>query len=458
MNIQEILQLESPSKVIEALKDKPFNPPAWSDLEKQYDPKKHKVMDKAHYPDIATNGEPLREVSRVTFDLERLAVKRSSEITFANPPIRDYQFDKDNDNQAKVAEIIESVFKKVRINSINFTRAKYLFASCEVITLWYEVETPETYGGEKLKTKFRVRTFSPMKGDELYPLFDDSGDLVALSIQTKVKDTTYFDTYTAERHYQWSKGEKQNEWQEELAEDINIVKIPAIYMVREQPAWEDNSDKRAEMEWLISRNGNYITDNSKPLLMVYADYELHNDNPSEASDPNKGKGVYNLPQGARAEFVTWEQSVENIKNQFQTLKEAFFTSLQIPDISYSEMKTTPMSGEARKQLFIDAILKSIREAGAWLEALDREVNIVKAFLKTRLPQHLANEVDNVDVEYQMRPFVLDDEKERINLIVTAHGAKILSTQEAVKRLGWVDDTDQEVEAIQTNKDLFQPYD
>ena len=50
------------------------------------------------------------------------------------------------------------------------------------------------------------------------------------------------------------------------------------------------------------------------------------------------------------------------------------------------MKSNPMSGESRKQLFIDAQLKVKDESGRLIEFLDREMNVVKAFLKTMLPE------------------------------------------------------------------------
>jgi hypothetical protein len=50
------------------------------------------------------------------------------------------------------------------------------------------------------------------------------------------------------------------------------------------------------------------------------------------------------------------------------------------------MKSMPMSGEARKQMFIDAQLKVKDESGRLIEFHDRELNVVRAFAKVVAPK------------------------------------------------------------------------
>ena len=76
------------------------------------------------------------------------------------------------------------------------------------------------------------------------------------------------DTYTAAKHYRYTKGE--GDWEVE-EEDILIGKIPAIYMYRPTPIWENADRINTEIEWTLSRHGNYLRKNSKPMLGVYAD-------------------------------------------------------------------------------------------------------------------------------------------------------------------------------------------
>ena len=85
----------------------------------------------------------------------------------------------------------------------------------------------------------------------------------------------------------------------------------------------------------------------------------------------------------------------------------------MPDMSMDGMKATPMSGEARKMMFIDAQLKVLDESGAWLEFFDREINVVRAFMKKMYPK-LATAIDSLSVEVVITPYQIHDETETIN--------------------------------------------
>ena len=107
-----------------------------------------------------------------------------------------------------------------------------------------------------------------------------------------------------------------------------------------------------------------------------------------------------------------------------------------------------MSGESRKQLFIDAQLKVKDESGRLLEFLDREVNVVKAFLKTMLPENRHKDIDALQCEIIISPFTITDEKDTINNLMTANGNKpIMSQREAIQKFGQSDDVDKTMKEI-----------
>ena len=255
MTIEEILNSGGTAdQIITALKEKAISVPVWKNgLEKEYNPKKHPVMDKRKYADIVTD-DGIEYVTRVTFDLQRLAVKRMTELVTGISPKRVYK--PENDRQKEIAKYIEKILTKNRIDSVNIERFNMLYASCEYMTLWYAVEQPNSLYGFKSQLKFRCRSFSPMNGDELYPLFDEYGDMIAMSVgysrKVAKKTVQYFDTYTANRHIKWSNA--SGEWQEIENEEISLGKIPAVYCYRPTPIWEDTSENVFEIEWSLSRN------------------------------------------------------------------------------------------------------------------------------------------------------------------------------------------------------------
>lgn len=462
MKIEEIFQQASSDKaVIAALKEKSVTVPAWGGakgLQKEYDPTLHPVMNRAIYPDVVHNDGSPEAVTRITLDLQRLAVRRMSELVCGTPVKRVYS--PENDAQQKAAGILEAIYQRNRIDSMNVERTNMLFAGCEVMTLWYAVEEHTTLYGEPLPLKMRCRNFSPMNGDELWPLFDEYGDMIAMSIGYKRKvgrnTVQYFDTYTSDRHVKWST--QEGDWAVEEDEPLPIGKIPAIYMYRPTPIWEDTSKIVYEMEWALSRNGNYLRKNSKPLFVVFADEQI--DYGKEKDEREEFRAIMQYPKGSTANYVTWAQAIENLKYYISELRQSFFTQLQLPDWSYEKMSQQALSGESRKQLFIDSMLKVKDESGRLLEFFDRETNVLKAFVKRMTPSSMHDEIDALKVENVVTPFTINDDKETISNLVLANGNKaIMSQRESVEMLGWSSDVDETMRQIEEEnaRDVFEQY-
>lgn len=460
MTIQEILTTSAltAGEKVAALREKTIQVPLWSGrygLVQQYDPTKHPVMNKSLYPDITTD-EGIELVTRITCDLQRLAVKRMTELCCGIPVKRIYN--PDNDRQKEIAAYIENILTRNRINSVNVERLNMLFAGCEVMTLWYATEDKNNIYGFDSLLKFRCRNFSPMLGDELYPLFDEYGDMIAMSVgytrKIGKKSVAFFDAYTADKHVKYSN--EGGDWAEVENEDITVGKIPCIYIYRPTPIWEDTSKTVYEIEWALSRNGNYLRKNSKPLFVVFADEEVRYN--QEGNEKKEFKAVLQFPKGSTAGYVTWEQAVENLKFYISELRSQFFTQLQLPDWSYEKMSQQALSGESRKQLFIDAQMKVHDESGRLLEGFDREINVVKAFLKRALPDSYHADIDALKVETKITAFSITDTKETVDMLMVANGgAPIMSQRESIEEFGHSTDVDKTMQEIaqQGVEDAFE---
>lgn len=449
MTIDEILNSGgTAAQIIAALKEKTISVPMWGGrrgLVMEFDPTKHPVMNKAKYPDIV-NDDGVEYVTRITCDMQRLATKRMTELVCGIPVRRVYK--PENDRQKEIAGYMEKIYERNRIDSVNIERCNMLFAGCEVMTLWYAVEQSNSLYGFQSKLKFRCRNFSPMLGDDLYPLFDEYGDLIALSVgyTRKIgrKIVQYFDTYTAAKHIKWSTA--NGDWEEVENEDITLGKIPAVYAFRPTPIWEDTSRIVFEIEWALSRNGNYLRKNSKPVFVVFADEQI---NYGDEQDENREfRSIMQYPKGSTAQYITWAQAVENLKFYVTELRQSFFTQLQLPDWSYESMKASPMSGESRKQLFIDAQLKVRDESGRLLEFFDRESNVVKAFLKVALGSSYEADIDALPVKNEITAYTITDEKDTITNLTTANGGKpLISHRESIEMYGHSTDVDKTMQEI-----------
>ena len=426
-DINKILNNSRPiGDIIQNLKEKSVDVPSWGELIKEYEPTFHKIIDdKINRRDRTRADGTVEKASRIYLGLEKLLTSRITEFMFAIPVKRLYHNIEGNKTRQEIANAIDLIYKYARINSENIKRGVAFFASCEIFTIWYAVKSPNSFYGFDSQYKLKCKTFSPMDGCKLYPLIDEYGDMLAMSIEyvKKIKDEriTYFETYTSDKHYKWVY--KGNNYDEEIGgEDISIL--------------------REEIEYTLSRNSDIIAYNSAPVLKVAGAVQ---------GEEKKGESrrVYRVENGGDVSYVSWSQSIEALKFHVDTLLNMFWTQSQMPDISFGNMKVLGNIGfDARQTLLTDAHLKVGDESGVWYEFLDRESNVIKAFLK-KMNTSWTNEVDNVEVEHIITPFIQNDEKAEIDKWITASGGKaIISQLEAIKNLGISSNPEETLKQIQ----------
>lgn len=444
--INQILTAGSVDVIIEALKRKSVCVPSWDKLIKDYEPKEHEIVTDTvtRKNKVKTDGS-VEKASRIYLGLEKLLTRRMTEFTFAIPVKRVYHNIEDNETRQSIAKAIEAIYKYARIDAENIRRGNAYYAACEICTIWYAVEKPNSLYGFRSKFKLKCNTYSPMDGVSLYPLFDERGDMLAMSLEyTKKildKEITYFETYTANKHYKW-KQENNRSWEEVTNEPIVLMKIPAIYAYRDSAIYADLSYIRKEIEYTLSRNSDVIAYNSAPILKVAGGMQ-------GKEDKGESRRVFRVENGGDVSYVSWAQSIEALKYHVETLTNSFWSQSQMSDISFEKMKNLGNIGyDARQTLLTDAHLKVGDEAGNWLELLDRESSIVKAFLSLMNVQW-KEEIDNVDVENIITPFIQNDEKNEIEKLTTANGGKpILSQLESIKALGYSNDPEATLKQIQ----------
>lgn len=451
--IEQILTAGSVNVIIEALKRKSVCVPSWDKLIKHYEPKEHEIVTDTvtRKNKVKTDGS-VEKASRIYLGLEKLLTRRMTEFTFAIPVKRVYHNIEDNETRQSIAKAIEAIYKYARIDAENIRRGNAYYAACEICTIWYAVEKPNSLYGFRSRFKLKCKTYSPMDGVSLYPLFDERGDMLAMSLEYNKKildkEITYFETYTDKKHYKW-KQENGLFWEEVTNEPIALMKIPAIYAYRDSAIYADLSYIRKEIEYTLSRNSDVIAYNSAPILKVAGGMK-------SGEDKGESRRVFRVENGGDVSYVSWAQSIEALKYHVETLTNSFWSQSQMPDISFDKMKDLGNIGyDARQTLLTDAHLKVGDEAGNWLEFLDRESSIVKAFLSLMNIQW-KEEIDNVDVENIITPFIQNDEKNEIEKLTTANGGKpILSQLESIKALGYSNDPEATLKQIQEEEAVAQ---
>ncbi|MDD3404963.1 MAG: phage portal protein [Paludibacteraceae bacterium] len=447
MTIEEILSGNDACTKIANLKNsKNVVVPPIEKIRKDYNPLNHDVNNEVLRPNKKRKDKPDEKVARISLGLQQLVVRRMTEFMFAIPVKRVYHGADKSDRHREAAKSIEAIFTKSHIDSENIKRAHDYFACCEIATLWYNVKKANSDYGFKSENKVRCKTYSPLNGYNLYPYFDEYGDMLAMSVEYEViginnKRTTYFDTWTESRHIRWQIGDGKS-YDEIINEENPIGKIPYIYSNRREPIWELTNSIVNEIEMTLSRNSDVIAYNSAPLLVVKG--ELVND--SEAK--GESRRVYQIKgDNGDIHYVSWQQAIDSIKFQIDMLLKLFWMQLQLPDISLENLRGMTASGEAMKTLLTDAHLKVGDEKGAFLELFEREGNVVKAFLK-RLQPSWSSIIDEIEIEHVITPFIQNDEAAEIDKLLKLNGQKpLLSQKESIEQLGWTKDADKTLKAI-----------
>lgn len=436
--------------------------PRWSELQKDFDPRKHAICtDQITRRDKMRSDGGVDKASRIHLGLEKLLTARITEFLFSIPVKRIYTGIEGNAIRQQIAKAKEAIYASARIDSINKRRGLALFASCQVLTIWYAVEERQVHTryGFPTKWKMRCRIYSPMDGAEIYPYFDSYGDLKAIGVKYEAEEEgemlTYTECWTEDRHRAWRTGSGHSE--EIVDEPITLGKIPGIYISRPRPVWDGLSHIRQEIEYAMSRNSDVVAYNSAPILKVIGDLE---------GRENKGETqrVYRVSPGGDVAYVAWQQGPEAMKYHVETLLNMFWTQGQMPDISFAQMKDLGNIGyDARQTLLMDAHLKVGEESDAWLEALDRESNVLDAYLALMNPAW-AKELPEIGTEHVITPYRINDESGEVDKWVKASGGQpLVSHLEAIQGLGFSSDPgktlaqireDQEAEAAETAIDPF----
>ena len=475
MELQEIFtEGRSINDIISDLKEKDVEVTPWSKLSKEYIPSKHEIMtDKITRKDKIHKSGTVEKVARVTYGSQRMYSRRMTQMAFSIPVERLYDTVKDDEKKA-IADAIEKIYKGVRIDAVNTRRWHAYFASCEVLTIWYAVKSPNEEYGFKSEYKLRCMSYSPMdkkhsriEQAELYPLFDGV-DLIAMSIEytkkekdeasKRTKTVQYFECYTSKKHYVWKKD--NNDWVEVKAEDIVLLKIPGVYQWRPLPIWEDATNNTKEIEYTLSRQSDIIRKNSAPILKIKGKLL----NPNDRPESDIAREVYQMEgDNSDINYVTWQQQVEATKFYTEILKKNMDEELQLPNLSLENTKGLGvMSGEARRTLLTDAHLKVGEESGDIIEFLDRECKVIKKFLEL-MNTKWSGKTSSINVIHKITPFIQNDEDAEIGKIAKATGGEqIASRRTAIKRLAWVKDVEEEnalIEKEQAAKnitDVFEP--
>lgn len=450
--------------------------PKVEDIKKELDPAQHKVMDTSLRKDKkvkADDGETAdagvkvvskgtakseiamkwEKVTRIGIAYQEIIVSRAVAFLFGFPV--DYQTESEVPGEQEVLKALKRVTHDNKTEFFDREVAEEACSFTEVAELWYPVETPNVHSTYGFDTKFKLRVTAlrPSKDEELFPTFDEFGDLVAFSRAYSRKNgdktTKYFEMYTAEMLYRF---ENTDSWMvtEGYPKPNPIGKIPIVYT-------------SCRKEWEVVQN---IIDEDENLRSNFSDTNKYHASPTIAvkgkingfaSKGEAGK-VLQLADNASAAYLEWKSASESVQLEHSMNREDIFSLTQTPDISFNNIKNIGNLGVgAQKMLFLDAHLKVMKKMGNFGPYLQRRVNIITAYL-AHLNVKMQKDVDNIIIKPVVTPYIMGDDKETADILSVGVNGGFMSKKTAVEKFGFAQDADKEFAQIQAEERAAQTID
>lgn len=430
-------------------------------LKKQWSVDDHAVCDTTKrqdrtvvYEDPET-GDPqqrMEPVARIPVPFQKTIVSKAVSFLFGNPVSVTAQVVSEQEQSAMNA--IVKILEDNKVDSRNREIARELLRSTEVAEIWYPVpkDRHEEYGFPT-NMRMRLAVFSPWDGSSLYPCFDEFGDMIAFSREYIVKDIegkdiTHFDIYTSEEVSKWVKqsGSARSDWQLQDLKPNVIGKIPVVYASQEQAEWEDVQRAIERLETLLSNHADTNDYNGSPTVIAEGGII------SMGRKGEQGK-LLEIEKGGKVEYLSWDHAPESVKMEIENLLNFIRSFTQTPDISFESVKgLSSISGIALKLLFMDAHLKVMDKRKIFDSFLDRRINIIKAFL-AKMDTRRAELFHSLNVYSEIKPYLISDDKERIDMLTSASGGKpAISQKTLIQEVGIASDPDKEYKQIQAEQE------
>lgn len=469
MTIEEINKLEPKARIIELKKRKTLAPDATA-LLKDWDEKQHAVFDeeirkkrRVLVKDEIRDAEgkvveraeyELREVNRIGLPLEQDIVNIHTAFTVGVEPQMTLQGD---DEKAKsVFEILKTIYRQNKMKFHNKRVVRSWLSEQEVAEYWYTVEDNswgkrvlnkvlKIFGANISTRKLKVAIWSPFRGDKLYPYFDDYGDLIVISREYKVTDpdgtneAIKFMSIDNRKVTIYKNGEFEKEF------DHKFSKIPVIYMYRDKPYCHKIKTIRERLETLMSNFADCLDFNFFPKLTASGVVE-------DILNRGTGSEIIQLENGAQISYLTWQQSPEMAKMEFDNLTERAYSLTNTPRISFENLKGAgnTFSGVAFKFAFMGAHMAVSNHAEDVEEYLQRRVNFIIHAIGYIYPS-LQDATKETEIETEVVPFMIDNRSTNITDAVAGVQGGVLSRKQGIILAGITDAIEDEIKMIESEE-------
>ena len=139
-----------------------------------------------------------------------------------------------------------------------------------------------------------------------------------------------------------------------------------------------------------------------------------------------------MGDGARAEYLTWNQASDPIKVEIETYFNQMYALTNTPRISFDQLKGTgnALSGVSFKYVFMAAHMAVQNYAEELGPFFQRRVNFLTAAVGS-LNSSLEAASKTVDIETELVPFMINNDREKVDTAAAAVSGGVWSTEHGV---------------------------
>lgn len=386
------------------------------------------------------------EVARIGMPLQELIVNRRVGFALSVPVY--YEAIDNEDKTEQEEELIKLIDRIHNDNKMDYKNREILRAvlsQMECAELWYFVPNENASIDSKFTVKVKVLT--PDNGDKLFPLFDETGNLISFARGYKVKegviDIEHYDIYTDKGEIKWAFRDK--DWKLESTTNHQVGKMMIIYHSQKQPEWHKVQSQISRLETLASNHADMNDYYGSPILAIGGQVLGYIEKGSQG-------GVLQLEANASANYLALASEPQSIKMEKEDTRKDIFDLSQTPDITFEKMTGLgQLSGVALELLFLDAHMAVRVTEEMFGIGLQRRVNLLKAVIGKVLITRMSAVADKLQLKPVITPYLPNIDAEVIENIASALGAGIMSKETGREQNPLVTDSKAEKLRIEAEK-------
>lgn len=460
--------------------------PLTTQNKKDWEPRLHDIMDPGKYPKIKVMTEMERqevyedsngtvqtrtipakytykEPNRISLPIEQDIVNIQTSFTVGTEPSLECQ--PSDDAERGLFTALKQTFNRNKLKYQNRRIVRSWLAEQEIAEYWYRVSDDGFWQRIRSKvakffgfsvmpnTRLESQLWSPFRGDEIYPFYDEDGNYRACSRAYKKRDLdgneySCFMTVTDSQVLVWEQG-REGRYTLNTKKSFNhgFGTCPVMYAWNCEAYTAKIRPIRKRIEKCLSGYADCIDNHFFPKLMLFGELQnLYGSDPRNVMLQMEG-------EGAAAQYLTWNQSADPIKVEIETYFNQAYALTNTPRISFDQIRGTgsALSGTAFRYVFMAAHMAVENHGEVLGEFLQRRVNfLVRALGIINTSFEQASKT--IEVQTQLIPYIIDSDADKVSTSVQAVSGGVWSLEHGVAYCSDYGQLHDELEALREQRE------